>query len=134
MSLIEQHNNSSNFDLFVDTSTFHAELIFKGSVTLEIINNAYLKLIGHPLFRKDMNACYDYTDAIIETNICELEEHSEFVSHYASHRGASYKLAMVSNETLNTAILNVYKLRICTNNVEAKIFSSKKQALNWLNL
>ncbi len=80
-----------------------------------------------------MNACYDFCEAIIETDMKELEQHAEFVSQHTHRRGTSYKLAMVTDETLNSALLNVYRLLISKTTIEAEVFGSKKQALHWLN-
>ena len=129
---LEQKSSSSRVDLSVDSDRCLAELTFTGSVTLDLINGAFLKLIDHPSFRTNMHACYDYSQAIIETSMRDVEAHLQFVLQNLSKRGSNYKLALVSCETLNTGILNVYKVRISKSTMEAKLFVTKKQALQWL--
>jgi len=80
-----------------------------------------------------MNACYDYSNAIIETAIRDVERHAQFVAKYLDKRGRSYRLALVSDETLNSALLNVYCLQISKTQVEAEVFTSKPMALRWLS-
>ncbi len=132
MKIVEQRHLNSHFEIYIDKGAGYADLLFHGGVSLEVINESLLSLIGHPAFRHNMNACYDYSDAIIETTMRDVENHAHFVEEYTGKRGANYKLALVTNETLNAAILNVYKLRISKTSIEAEIFGTKKQALTWL--
>ena len=129
---LEQTSTASWVDLHLDPVNGLAELKFSGKVTLDLINGSFLKLIDHPSFTTNMNACYDYSDAIIEVNMRDIEAHSQFVMQNLPKRGFNYKLAFVSNETLNNALLNVYILKISKSNVETKIFAKKKQASQWL--
>jgi len=122
----------SRYEIIFDIKRGFAELSFHGSVDLELINTAFLGLMNHPSFRHNMNACYDYDKAIIETDMRDVEQHAQFVSQYLNERGSQYRLALVSNETLNSALLNVYRLLISKTEVEAEVFGSKKQALQWL--
>ncbi len=126
-------HNSPNYYLSIDKNRGYADFIFSDSVSLEVVNNAFLDLIKHPSFRHNMDACYDYSDAIIETTMQEVEKHAQFVGQYTDKRGGHYKLALVSNETLNSALLNVYKLLISKTSIEVEVFGSRRQALNWLN-
>ena len=132
MNQTELGNGSLSFNLKLDVTSCFAEITFQGYITIELIRRAFLKLIEHPLFKKNMDVCYDYSKAIIETNICDVDAHSQFVFEYAESRGSSYKLAFVSNETLNSALLNIYKLKISKTNIDVKLFGSKKQAYIWL--
>lgn len=120
-------------DLSVEPKRNLAELTFHGSVTIDLINGAFLKLIDHPDFKTNMNACYDYTEAIIETNMRDLEAHVQFVLQNLDIRGSNYRLALISNEALNSALLNVYKVKISKSTVEAELFATRKQAIQWLN-
>lgn len=129
---LEQTSTASWVDLRLDPEQELAELTFTGSVTLDLINGAFLKLIDHPSFITNMSACYDYSDAIIEVNMPDIEAHSQFVMRNSTKRGSHYKLALISNETLNCALLNVYMVKISKSDVEAKLFANKKQASQWL--
>lgn len=131
--MINPNSQHSRYNIVVNNNVDYAELRFFGGVTLEIANNAFMQLLDHSLFRHNMHACYDFSEAIIETDMKELEQHAEFVSQHTHLRGTSYKLAMVTDETLNSALLNVYRLLISKTTIEAEVFGSKKQALHWLN-
>ena len=131
--MINPNSQHSRFNIVLNNNVDYADLRFFGCVTLEIANNAFKQLLDHSLFRHNMNACYDFCEAIIETDMKELEQHAEFVSQHTHRRGTSYKLAMVTDETLNSALLNVYRLLISKTTIEAEVFGSKKQALHWLN-
>ena len=131
--MINPNSQHSRYKIALHKNVKYADLAFFGGVTLEIANDAFIELLEHRLFRHNMHACYDFTQAIIETDMKELEQHAEFVSHYTHQRGTTYKLAMVTDETLNSALLNVYRLLISKTTIEAEVFSRKKQALLWLN-
>ncbi len=119
-------------DIKIDTESGIAFLTFENEVTLDSINYAFIELINHPDFTFNMNACYDYSNAMIETAIRDVERHAQFVAKYLDKRGNSYRLALVSDETLNSALLNVYRLLISKTEVEAEVFTSKPMAVRWL--
>ena len=79
-----------------------------------------------------MNACYDYSHANSEVEMAAIQEHSQFVAKHLDLRGQNYKLALVSNDTLNNALLSVYKLLISKTSVEAEVFCDKAKAIRWL--
>ena len=130
--MINPNSQLSRFEILLHKSSKYADIRFNGRVSLEIANGAFTDLLEHKLFKHNINACYDFTDAIIETDMKELEQHAEFVSQHVHRRGTHYKLAMVTNETLNSALLNVYRLLISKTTIEAEVFATKKQALSWL--
>ncbi|MDQ7048156.1 MAG: hypothetical protein Q9M92_00915 [Enterobacterales bacterium] len=107
-------------------------LKFENEVTLDSLNYSFIELINHPDFKHNMNACYDYSNAIIETAIRDVERHAQYVAKYLDKRGSSYRLALISDETLNSALLNVYRLLISKTEVEAEVFTSKPMAIRWL--
>ena len=133
MKSFNQNEDYSRYEILIESNKDYVEVRFFGGVTLDLVNSAFLELLGHQSFRHNMNACYDYTDAIIETDMKELEQHADFVGQYLHRRGSHYKLALVTNETLNSALLNVYKLLISKTTIEAEVFGSKKQSLIWLH-
>lgn len=133
MKFVNPNDAYSRFEVIINNKNSFADVRFFGGVTLELANSALLQIMEHHSFRHNMDACYDFTDAIIETDMKELEQHSEFVRQHVGRRGSHYKLALVTDETLNSALLNVYKLVISKTTIEAEVFGSKKQSLIWLN-
>ncbi len=121
-----------SFEVIVNRERNIAHIIFSGEIGIEEVKNAYLALIDHPTFKYNMNVCNDYSNAILLVSILELQEHAVFVSQYSEQRGSTYKLAMVSNETISSAFLSMYKVRISKSKVDSGIFGSTKSALRWL--
>jgi len=132
MTILTKTNNSSFTDVFIAKNARFAEVSFKGGVTREILDDSFYSLINHPNFRFNMNACYDYTNAYSELEMPAIQEHSQFVAVHLGERGRHYKLALISNDTLNNALLSVYKLLISKTSVEAEVFSDKVKAIRWL--
>jgi hypothetical protein len=134
MGLAKEKQGESQFEIEILEDTSFAEVIFYGSVTLELLNQSFMSLLKSPFFIHNMNACYNFCDATIETDMKNLEEHAQFVSENLETRGLTYQLALVSNETINRAFLSIYKLLISKTQVDAEVFSTKKQAELWLDL
>ena len=135
ISLQSIHNLSANegsFNIHIDKNRHYAHVTFDGEIGMEIINNAYMELILNPLFSHNMNVCNDYSKAFLLVSIQEIEKHSNFVAQYADQRGSTYKLALVSNETISTAFLNMYRVLISKSKVDCEQFSRAKSALRWL--
>lgn len=109
-----------------------ADIILRGGISLELMMNSFVEFIEHPNFRYNMNVCYDFSHAFLDMDMQSLENYSQFVFEHASTRGNHYKLAMVSTDTLGSALLSVYKLNISKTSVDAEIFSRKPQAVKWL--
>jgi len=95
-------------DILIAKNNPFAEVTFRGAVTREILDESFFGLLEHPDFKFNMNACYDYSDAFSELEMAGIQEHSQFVSAHLEQRGNHYKLALVSNDTLNHALLSVY--------------------------
>jgi len=132
MEIDQEKKATSSFEINISQGKTFAEIIFHGAVTLEILNQSFLDLLNHPHFVQNINACNNFCDAVIETDMQNIEKHAQFVSQYLAKRGFSYQLALVSDETLNNAFLSIYKLLISKTEVYAEVFSSPKQALLWL--
>lgn len=133
MSNLATQTDNSHFEIAIHSDEQFAIITLSGSVTLELINRIFLSFISHPSFKTNLNAIYDYSAAIIETSIQDVERHAEFVKQHLVYRGTSYKVAMVVNEPLNAALLNVYCLNLSKTDIECDTFSSTKMALRWLN-
>ncbi len=118
------------FDITINRNFAH--IVFDGEVNLKVVNQSFLELLNHPQFVHNMNVCNDYTNAMILVTMLELEEHVNFVAQYSEQRGKTYKLAMVSNETVSAAFLNLYRVRTSKSTVDSEIFGSTKAALRWL--
>ena len=132
MGLVKENLLTSQFEINITEDTSFAEVVFYGSVTLEILNQSFLSLLKSPAFIHNMNVCCNFCDAIIETDMQDIEYHSQFVAKHLKQRGLTYQLALVSNETLNSAFLGIYKLLISKTQVDVETFSSIPQAKLWL--
>ena len=123
---------NESFEIRINRDRHFAHIVFEGEIDMVAINNSYLALIDHPSFKHNMNVCNDYSNAILLVSMPELQEHVNFVSRYSEQRGHTYKLAMVSNETVSSAFLGLYKVRISESKVDSETFGSTKSALRWL--
>ncbi|PCI72636.1 MAG: hypothetical protein COB38_03850 [Gammaproteobacteria bacterium] len=126
------HTTIGSFEIKINRDRHFAHIIFEGEINIVEINNAYMALMDHSLFKHNMNVCNDYSNALLMVSVPELQEHASVVAQYAKQRGNTYKLAMVSNETFSSAFLGMYKVRISETNVDTEVFGSTKSALRWL--
>ncbi|MGX5174804.1 hypothetical protein ACUR5C_12350 [Aliikangiella sp. IMCC44653] len=110
----------------------YVDIAFDGGVSVSLLNQVFMELIAHSQFKYNLNACYDYSNAYPDISMPEIEEHASLVQQNLHLRGSTYKLALVATDTLASALLSVYKLRISKTSVEAEVFSSKKSAITWL--
>ncbi len=124
---------SSVISVSIKKEATFAEVTFNGEIKRQALDDSFFQLIQHPNFKFNMNACYDFTLAFSGLEMAEIQEHAQFVAGKIPIRGQHYKLAFVSNETFNNALLSVYKLLISATSVEAEIFATKAQAISWLN-
>jgi len=133
MTLRPTAKTKSHFEITIHREAQFAELVFNGAVDSAVLNNAFVRLVEHPQFRQNLNALYDYSDAHPDVEMQEIEEYAQFVASLSQRRGANYKLALVADDTLNTALLNVYKLLIAKTTVDAEVFSQRSRAMGWLS-
>jgi len=131
---IAESSNVSQYQMAFDTQHGYVSISFTGDITLDLMNSCFGALLQHSKFSNNMNACYDYTDRLIEIDMVDIEKHAQFVARHLDQRGTTYKVAMIANETLNNALLAVYKLLISKTDVEAEVFTSKTQATEWLKI
>jgi predicted DNA binding protein len=127
-------NEQTAFQVVIASGKNYASLSFFDEISKTSLDNSFLTLLNHPKFKRNMNACYDYSSAYSGLSMQEIEEHAHFVSQNLKLRGGNYKLALISNDTLNNALLSVYKLLIAKTSVEAEVFSHKTKAIEWLML
>ncbi|WP_196140974.1 hypothetical protein [Aliikangiella sp. G2MR2-5] len=116
----------------VDKDRGFAEITFEGGITRKHLDHSFSLLINDPDFKKNMNALYDYSRAYSDLEMPEIEEHAQFVVEHLNLRGTNYKLALVASDTLNIALLEVYKLLISKTSVEAEVFHNIAAARRWL--
>ena len=108
------------------------ELNYSHGITAESLNDAYIKLLEHPNFVYNINACYDFLDAYPDMEMSDIEEHALFVSRLHQQRGNDYKVALVTSDPLTTALLKAFNLLTTKNNLKAKLFNDKDRAKRWL--
>ena len=132
MGLVKENQITSRFEIDIKEEASFAEIVFYGSVTLEILNQSFMDLLQSPGFIHNMDVCCNFCNAIIETDMHDIETHAQFVGKHLKQRGFTYQLALVSNETLNSAFLSIYKLLISKTQVDAETFTTQSQAEIWL--
>lgn len=110
----------------------YADISFRGAITRRLLDNTFLSLIDSPGFQFNLNAVYDYCNAYSELEMSEIQEHAQFVGSHLGQRGNAYKLALVANDTLNYALLEVYKLLVSKTSVEVEVFSDHTKAVQWI--
>jgi hypothetical protein len=132
MAAIEPSLDSQVYQMTFNQSGGYVDIVFRGGVSVSLLNQVFTELISHPQFKYNLNACYDYSDAYPDISMPEIEEHASLVQQHLHIRGSTYKLAMVATDTLASALLSVYKLRISKTSVDAEVFNSKKPAIRWL--
>lgn len=120
------------FYIEIDPKNTFAELSFEGEVTKKLLNDSLVQLMNHNNFKRNMNACYDYSKGCFDVPVVDIKAHAKFVSEHYPQRGSQYKLAMVSSDPYAYALLAVYKILIANNDVKTEVFSRKSQAINWL--
>ncbi len=118
--------------LVIHAAEHYADLKFYGPITRKLLDQTFLELIQAKDFKANFNAIYDYCDAYSDLEMPEIQEHAQFVSHHLGARGKSYKLALVANDTLNMALLEVYKLLVSKTSVEVEVFSEHWRAVDWI--
>lgn len=128
--------NKTDLERFVEIqfnrTGSYMDIVFHHGVSIEMLNQAFVKMVEHQDFEFNINACYDYINAFPEMDVSELENHADFISQWKHRRGNNYKLALVAGDNLSAALLHVYKLSISKTPVEAEVFSRKSQAIHWL--
>lgn len=122
----------SAVDLRFHTKSNYVEMSYRGAITVSSLNKGFENLVRHPSFVFNMNTLADFSDAYPEIEMPGIEAHAQFVQERLPIRGSTYKLAMVTNDTLGTALLSIYKLLMARTSVEVEVFSRKLQAIRWL--
>ncbi len=118
--------------LFDKTNDF-ALLEFKGIFSKEQLQHCFKRFLEHPDFKYNMNAVLDFTHAFSELEMFEIEEFGQFVERNKQIRGETYKLALVANDTLNIALLEVYKLLVSKTSIEVEVFTQVSKAISWVS-
>lgn len=126
------YDKQASVSLNINKEKHLAEIVFQGQVTQQLLDETFQALMGHKDFKKNLHACYDYSQAYPGMDMSEIEEHAQLVAKNLSRRGSHYKLALVSDDALNFALLNIYKLLIAKTPVEAQVFQDKDKALGWI--
>ncbi len=127
------YKKEASVSLTINKKKKLAEIVFEGQVTQQLLDETFQDLMAHADFEQNLHACYDYSQAYPGMEMSEIQEHAQLVARSLHQRGANYKLALVSDDALNLALLNVYKLLIGKTPVEAEVFQDKAKALEWID-
>jgi len=106
--------------------------VFYDDITIGKLQEAINELHTRQNYQKNMSLCYDFSAAIINISMKEIEQHAERVMRFIDKGGDDHKLALVSNESLACALLNYYRLLTSKSSVDVEVFSTCRQANIWL--
>lgn len=132
MTNFDSQASSLPFKITIVKRLGFAKIEFFGAVTLSSIERAFTDLVNNVDFRANLNACYDFSGAIVELDIMDIENHANYIAEQFRERGSIYQLALVSDDTFNTALLNIFQIHLSKTSIEVEVFGSARQAETWL--
>jgi hypothetical protein len=132
MTNFDSQPSSLPFKITIVKRPRFAKIEFFGAVTLSSFERAFTDLVKNNDFRANLNACYDFSGAIIELDIMDIENHANYIAEQFRERGSIYQLALVSDDTFNTALLNIFQIHLSKTSIEVEVFGSTRQAEIWL--
>ncbi|MET1256214.1 hypothetical protein [Aliikangiella maris] len=125
-------NDLSYATLHFNRSGGFIDVIFHGGISLKLLYETFNQIVAHPNFQFNINVCYDFSRAYPEIGLTEISQVIHFLKHNQDLRGADYKQALVAQDTLNTALLSIYKAQMSQSPVDIEVFSKKTAAIRWL--
>lgn len=123
---------ANGYEVEVDVEYDYALVSFVGVVHLKELVDSYSSFIRHPQFRKNMNCCYDFSNALVEINLNETEIFYHFSSGLREKRGEEYKLAFVYGDEMTKMLSQFYRLFLSRTHIELQLFDQSESAVSWL--
>jgi hypothetical protein len=130
----DKRTNHSPYSLTIIKRHAYANIDFTGTIDRDILERAFKGLVSARNFRSNLNACYDFTGSIIELDVKDIEGHASFIAGQFRNRGSIYQLALISDDTLNTALLSIFQMHLSKTKIDVEIFSTVGQAERWLTV
>ena len=107
-------------------------LAFTGEISLKEIVASISDTLRHQEFTKDMSACYDFSDAVLDIDINTLDVIFHFMSGLREKRGTHYQLALVYSDEITKTLFDFYRLMFARYTVDIEVFTHKNRALEWI--
>jgi hypothetical protein len=105
---------------------------FTGEISLKEIVASISDTLRHQEFTKDMSACYDFSDAVLDIDINTLDVIFHFMSGLREKRGTHYQLALVYSDEITKTLFDFYRLMFARYTVDIEVFTHKNRALEWI--
>ncbi len=105
---------------------------FTGEISLKEIVASISDTLRHQEFTKDMSACYDFSDAVLDIDINTLDVIFHFMSGLREKRGTHYQLALVYSDEITKILFDFYRLMFARYTVDIEVFTRKSRALEWI--
>ena len=120
------------FEVYFDTKNQIMKVEFYGAVHLKDIVDSLSTVIRHREFVKNMSACYDFSNAVVEVDITGAEVVFHFLTGISDRRGTEYLLALVYSDEMTKALCDFYRLYFSRSKVDVETFMNKEVALEWI--
>lgn len=105
---------------------------FTGEISLKEIVASISDTLRHQEFTKDMSACYDFSDAVLDIDINTLDVIFHFMAGLREKRGTHYQLALVYSDEITKTLFDFYRLMFARYTVDIEVFTHKSSALEWI--
>jgi len=103
-----------------------------GDMKLKSLIDSFSELIRHKNFQKNMAACYDFSNAVMDIDMPSTEVIYHFVEGLGSKRGDDYQLAFVCSDEMTKALCNFYRLFYSRKKIDVETFKNKATAIEWI--
>ena len=123
---------ADGFEVEIDVEHNFGLVSFAGVVHLKELVDSYSSFIRHPQFKKNMNCCYDFANALVEINLNETEIFYHFTAGLKEKRGDGYKLAFVYGDEMTKMLSQFYRLFLSRTQIELQLYDHSDEAISWL--
>lgn len=124
--------SESGFELAYETESKSMLVEFSGQLEIKELIASFSAVIRHEYFYKNMPACYDFTNAIIDIDINSTEVIFHFVAGLRDKRGSEYSLAFVYDDEMTKALVDFYRLFFSRTSIDVDIFDNRSDAIQWI--
>jgi hypothetical protein len=94
---------------------------------------AYAELINHDDFHLETHTIWDYSNAVVELTIPDIQEISELVRGSSDKRSSNAKAAFIATDPSDRISLQNYITATAFYPVEFMLFKDMRSALEWLS-
>lgn len=121
---------ASIFDFYPEKN--YVEVAFTGDMTFEIMQTAFVSLINHPEFVKNINVILNFSGSGQMVSQADMVKFFSFQEDYESRRGEDYRVAVLCNDKKDFAQLKILADYTRAMPYEVMVFLDKAEALKWI--